>query len=330
MARATVGRTMGVEDESLYDDIDLAECEITLTDEEGNDRSIFFNSIRVKAGKVKANTFVNAEVNGRDQNTLTPESVADITRTIKTHQWFPAIGRFSKDGKIEILDGSRRRLAAIEAKTGLNILVAEEDVELTTEDARAIANEVQTAREHSIRDLGTSLLPLWESGMKQADIAKARQLSVAKVNRALTAGRVPLAMIKVFPDPNELSHPNYNDLLKYSEQLKEKDIDLPDLLELVQDNRKDILKEDLRADEIKSRIMASYKDNIKYVLDIPAPVKAKTTHYFSFDNKNQFARKRTRGRAFAYEFGYMPKSVQQELDKAIEGVLNRHYEEEKG
>ena len=329
MARATVGRTMGIEDDALYDDIDLAECEITLKDHEGNDRSIFFNSIRVRAGKVKTATFVNAEVNGRDQNTLTPESVADITRTIRTHQWFPAIGRYSKGGKIEILDGSRRRLAAIEAKTGLNILVAEEDTELTTDDARAIASDVQTAREHSIRDLGVSLLPLWESGMKQAEIARTRQLSVAKVNRALIAARVPLAMIRVFPDPNELSHPNYSELLRYSEKLSEKQIDLPDLLELVDDNKKDILAEDLRADEIKNRLMESFKDNLKYVLAIPDPVKAKTTHYFNFDNKNQFARKRTRGRAFAYEFGYMPRGVQKELDKAVEEVLSRHYEEAK-
>ena len=328
MARATVGRTMGVEDESLYDDIDLAECEITLKDNEGNERTVFFNSIRVKAGKVKTATFVNAEVNGRDQNTLTPESVADITRTIKTHQWFPAIGRYSKDGKIEILDGSRRRLAVIQAKAGLNVLVAEEGEELTTDEARSIANEVQTAREHSVRDLGVSLLPLWQSGMKQADIAKARQLSVAKVNRALTAGRVPVEMIRVFPDPNELSHPNYSELLKYSETLAQKDIALSDVLELVLDNRQDILKEDLKADEVKNRLMDAFKVNIKYVLAIPDPAKVKTKHYFDFDNKNQFARKRTKGRAFAYEFGYMPKGIQQELDKAVEAVLNRHYEEE--
>ncbi len=329
MARVTVGRTMGIEDDALYDDIDLAECEVTLQDPHGKDRTLYFNSIRVKAGKVKSATFVNGDINGRDQNTLTPESVADITRTIKTHQWFPAIGRFSDGGKIEILDGSRRRLAAIEAKAGLNILVAEADTELTTDDARTIAREVQTAREHSIRDLGVSLLPLWESGMKQADIAKARQLSVAKVNRALTAARVPLAMIKVFPDPNELSHPNYSELLRYSEMLSDKGIELPDVLELVNDNKQDILQEDLRADEIKTRLMASFKDNLKYVLSIPDPVKTRTTHYFSFNNKNQFARKRTKGRAFAYEFGYMPRGVQNELDKAIEEVLNRHYEEAK-
>ncbi|MFP1989674.1 ParB N-terminal domain-containing protein, partial [Escherichia coli] len=44
---------------------------------------------------------------------LTPKSLKSIRSTIKHQQFYPAIGVRRATGKIEILDGSRRRASAI-------------------------------------------------------------------------------------------------------------------------------------------------------------------------------------------------------------------------
>lgn len=55
----------------------------------------------VLSGEIESKTFVDSSVNGRDQAMLSPESVSDISRTIKLQQFFPAIGR-EVNGRIEI------------------------------------------------------------------------------------------------------------------------------------------------------------------------------------------------------------------------------------
>lgn len=104
-------------------------------------------------------TTVNFLVNGRDQSALTKESVSDIIRTINLQRLFPAIGR-RIDGKIEILDGSRRHAAAIFCGVGLDILVTNTNISLG--DARQLAADIQTAREHNIREIGLRLIQLRE------------------------------------------------------------------------------------------------------------------------------------------------------------------------
>ncbi|MFZ6043882.1 ParB N-terminal domain-containing protein, partial [Vibrio natriegens] len=105
----------------------------------------------IAADILKDKTFVELTTNGRDQDALTEASVADITRTLTLQQFFPAIGREVGD-KIEILDGSRRRAAALFAGTGLEVLVTKDA--LSSDDARQLAADIQTAREHNLREVG--------------------------------------------------------------------------------------------------------------------------------------------------------------------------------
>lgn len=76
-----------------------------------------FTLEHITAKEIEEKTYVVMETNGRDQSGLTPESLRDIIRTIKLQQFFPAIGVKHGD-RIEILDGSRRRAAALTAKPG--------------------------------------------------------------------------------------------------------------------------------------------------------------------------------------------------------------------
>ncbi|HHU1411861.1 TPA: ParB/RepB/Spo0J family partition protein, partial [Escherichia coli] len=96
----------------------------------------------VLSGEIESKTFVDSSVNGRDQAMLSPESVSDISRTIKLQQFFPAIGR-EVNGRIEILDGTRRRAACIYNNVKFEILVTKDDIELS--DARQLAKDIQTA-----------------------------------------------------------------------------------------------------------------------------------------------------------------------------------------
>ncbi|MGF1860578.1 ParB/RepB/Spo0J family partition protein [Photobacterium profundum] len=134
-------------------------------------------------------TYVELETNGRDQEALTEASLVDITRTIGLQQFFPAIGR-RINNKIEIIDGSRRRVAALIKAVGLNVLVT--DVSISLADARQLASDIQTAKEHNLREVGLRLLLLRENGMNQKEIAAIEGFSTAKVTRAIQAATVPV------------------------------------------------------------------------------------------------------------------------------------------
>lgn len=93
------------------------------------------------------------DVNGRDQSLLTKESLVDLD-SLEFQQFYPAVGR-EIDGHIDVLDGSRSRawflLQESRVKT-FRVLVIQE--ELSTADAKALAKQLQTAKEHNQREIG--------------------------------------------------------------------------------------------------------------------------------------------------------------------------------
>ena len=161
----------------------------------------------VLSGDIESKTFVDASVNGRDQTMLSRESVSDITRTIKLQQFFPAIGR-EVDGRIEVLDGTRRRAACIYNNVKFEILVTKDSIDIA--DARQLAKDIQTAREHSLRELGKRLEVTYGASMTKEEIAQAESISPAKVTRAFQAASVPDEMISVFPVINDISLSDYH------------------------------------------------------------------------------------------------------------------------
>lgn len=76
--------------------------------------------------------------------------MSDITRTINLQQFFPAIGRVI-NGCIEVLDGSGAGRMYLQWRE-FEILVTEDEISL--EDARQLAKDIQTAREHTLREIG--------------------------------------------------------------------------------------------------------------------------------------------------------------------------------
>ncbi|EHN6806651.1 ParB/RepB/Spo0J family partition protein [Salmonella enterica] len=285
-------------------------------------RKVKFTRITIPAGEVASKTFVRQETNGRDQSALTKDSLKDIIRTIKFQQFFDCIGA-QEDEKIEILDGSRRRAAAIEAHTGLNVMVTKE--KLTVEEARQLAKDIQTAKEHNIREIGIRLLALKELGLNQKEIAQQEGLSQAKVTRAIQAATVPQELISLFPVQYELSFSDYKNLSELDNRLTEKSISYDELLENISvELTKIVAEESLLEDEKKSAILKLITKGSATLIADPPKEKSLVSELWSFNEKDKYARKRVKGRNLTYEFNRLSKEVQRDMDEAIQAVLKRH------
>lgn len=319
--RKTIGRTFNGSQISTDDERAIINQRFTLS----SGKTAVFNLERVSAEDVAEKTFVQLVVNGRDQSGLTEASLSDITRTIKLQQFFPAIGRQVGD-KIEILDGSRRRAAALLSKVGLTVLVTQ--AELSIDDARQLAADIQTAKEHNIREIGLRLLKLRENGMSQKEIAEVERLSAAKVTRAIQAASVPSEIVAIFPIQSELTYPDYKLLLDVHSQILKDGGSIDLLLKNVHEAKGELDKlEYLPPDEQKNILINLFKQEAKSLLSQEKNTKAIIKPLWSFEGKDVFARKRIKDRSFSYEFNRVPKAFQEELDRMIQVVMRKHFQE---
>ena len=271
---------------------------------------------------IEEKTYVDPTVNGRDQSLLTPEAVSDIARTIKLQQFFPAIGR-EIGGRIEVLDGSRRRAACLYNGMPFEILVTRDNLELT--DARQLAIDIQTAREHTLRELGKRLEVMYPADMTQSDIAHAEGLSTAKITRAFQAAAVPDEMISLFPAVNELAIRDYQLLLEINEKVTAQGGSLSDVVAAVKKRieKSEILHQEPVSD--KARIMGFFRAECNSLRMRNITKKISTEKLCDFTDKKQFARKKTDPdkRLVTYEFSRLPLTLQAELDAAIKEVMRK-------
>lgn len=285
-------------------------------------RKVKFVRKVIDAADVETKTFVRQETNGRDQTALTKESLKDIIKTFRQQQFFDCFG-VEVDGRIEVLDGSRRRASAIFTQRPLVIKVTSDP--LSVDDARQLAKDIQTAKEHNLREIGLRLLGLKEQGMSQKDIAHQEGMSQAKVTRALQAAAVPQDLIALFPVQSELSIADYKSLLEIDEILKAKDISREQLIDMISDQLFAITSDSaLAEDEQKSEVMKLIAKSSQTLISAPAKDKAVVSLLWEFEDKDKYARKRIKGRALSYEFNRLPNKVLEDLEEAIHDVLKRH------
>lgn len=319
--RRTIGRTFTGAELSSEAENKTVNQRFTLS----SGQTAVFSLEHIPAQEIAEKTFVQLLVNGREQSGLTEASLSDITRTIKLQQFFPAIGRQVGD-KIEIIDGSRRRSAALLCNVGLNVLVTQ--AKLSIEDARQLAVDIQTAKEHNLREIGLRLLKLRDSGINQKQIAELEKLSSAKVTRAIQAASVPTEIVAVFPVQSELTYPDYKFLLDAHSHILKKSISLEELLKNINDAKELIDNfEDLPFDVQKNSLINLFKQEIKSLLSQDKNKKVIVNTLWSFSEKDAYARKRINNRSFSYEFNRMPKAFQDELDQMIQTIMLKHFHE---
>jgi len=316
--RATIGRTFNPS--ALSDTSSDSSLEQIFTLSSG--RRAIFTLQTVPANEVESKTFVVQETNGRDQSGLTPESLKDITSTIRLQQFFPCIGIQREQG-IEVIDGSRRRAAAVICHSALNIMVTKSAI--SADEARKLAKDIQTAKEHNIREVGLRLMALKNTGMSQKEIAQNEGLSEAKVTRAIQAASVSSLLISVFPVQSELGFADYKALGNLEALLNSKELSVESLLDATAPEINMVLADALLAeDEIKNRIIKILARETASMASVTSKDKAVVTNLWSFPDKDRFARKRSKGRMFIYEFNRLPKELQDELDEAMAKVLQKH------
>lgn len=316
--RITIGRTFSQSPVIEKDENGIFSQTFTLSSGE----RVTFTLETIPAAELASRTFVTLENNGRDQEALTVESLKDITRTIKLQQFFPAIGR-RIDGRVEILDGSRRRAAALVCQTDLNVLVT--DTEISADDARLLAKDIQTAREHNLREVGLRLTLLRNSGMSQKDIAESQRLSASKVTRAIQAASVPSTLLKVFPEQSELTYPDYRLLMDVHEQLAAKGENYDKFVSLIEEEKKNIIFSNiLPADELKNEILQIFRRALDGLQNKPDKARIITRKLWKFDDKDRFARKKTKGRTFSYEFSRLSRELEEDLDQIIYQTIQKH------
>lgn len=281
-----------------------------------------FTLTKILHDDIESQTFVDASVNGRDQSFLTEESVSDIARTIKLQQFFPGIGR-EVEGRIEILDGSRRRAACIFNDTPFEVLVTRDALSLT--DARQLAVDIQTAREHTLRELGKRLKLMYPGEMKQGEIAAAEGLSPAKVTRAFQAAAVPDEIIAVFPSVNELSISDYQTLLDVADKANAKNISANELADSVRVRLSNEALTEHDDSSLKAKIISFFRTESADARNARGGKKVVTEKIADFADKKQFARKKVDAdkRLVTYEFSRLPAAYQAELDEAVKAVLVR-------
>ncbi|MBY8036291.1 ParB/RepB/Spo0J family partition protein [Vibrio fluvialis] len=167
---------------------------------------VTFELVRIPASEVATRTTVFAE-NAREQAFLNEHALSDVLSTLRERgQQYPAVGRKTTDGKIEVLDGSRRRKSCILANQEFLVYVAEN---INGEHAKFLSDVANAHKPLSLYEKGREMQAKLDSGEAedQKALAKMFQCSEALVSGALKAAALPLELLQAYPNVVELGRP---------------------------------------------------------------------------------------------------------------------------
>lgn len=183
------------------------------------EQQVTFELMSIPAEQVQSATVVFAE-NAREQAFLNEHALSDVLTTLRDKgQQYPAVGRRSADGKIEVLDGSRRRMSCILAGKPFLIYVANN---INAEHAKFLSDVANAHKPLSLYERGKEMQAKLDSGeaTDQKALARMFQCSEALVSGALKAAALPLELLKAYPNVVELGRPT---IVKLHKQFSELD-----------------------------------------------------------------------------------------------------------
>lgn len=181
---------------------------------------VSFELVKIPAGRVALDTVVFAE-NAREQSFLNEHALSDVLVTLRERgQQYPAVGRKREDGKIEVLDGSRRRMSCILAEREFLIYVGEN---INSEHAKFLSDVANAHKPLSLFEKGKEMQAKLNSGEAedQKSLAKMFQCSEALVSGALKAADLPLEVLQAYPNVGDLGRPTIVKLHKQFHQLND-------------------------------------------------------------------------------------------------------------
>jgi ParB family transcriptional regulator, chromosome partitioning protein len=167
---------------------------------------ITFELVRIPADEVASSTVVFTQ-NAREQSFLNEHALADVLSTLRDRgQQYPAVGRRIADNKIEVLDGSRRRMACMLAGKEFLVYVANS---INADHAKFLSDVANAHKPLSLYEKGKEMQAKLVSGdaEDQKALAKMFQCSEALVSGALKAADLPLELLQAYPNVVELGRP---------------------------------------------------------------------------------------------------------------------------
>ena len=281
-------------------------------------KEVYFNLVELSGrSEIESKTRVHS-LNGRDE--LTAHAVSDITPTIKQGQLYDAYGVLSDDGVIEVLDGSRRRKAAILEDAHFKIYVAEEPITLS--DAKYISDLAKLSKSLSAREKGFQYQSIMErEGIEtQKDLSAHLGLSEAAITRCINASEISNDLLSLYPDPNGLNLKTYTDLRGIEKKLEERKYSLKEFCEYCRMATDDLHGKEHFSDEKNTLITKEVKivfdslQNEKKKSEKPVTIK-------SF-NKNQHIKKRVVGDVVRFEFKRISKDKLEKVQKYINTLFD--------
>lgn len=168
--------------------------------------TVEFELLRIPAADLLSRTVVFPG-NAREQSFLNELALSDILITLKDRgQQYPAVGRWVDDDKIEVLDGSRRRMSCILAQQDFLIYVAKG---INSKHAKFLSDVANAHKPLSLYERGKEMQAMLERGdvLDQKELAKVCLCSEALVSGALKAAALPLVLLQAYPSVGELGRP---------------------------------------------------------------------------------------------------------------------------
>lgn len=168
--------------------------------------SVEFQLLRIPANEIVPRTQVFSE-NAREQSFLNELALSDILVTLQDRgQQYPAVGRWVENDKIEVLDGSRRRMSCILAGQDFLIYVAHG---INSKHAKFLSDVANAHKPLSLYERGKEMQTLLDRQevLDQKELAKVCQCSEALVSGALKAAALPLLLLQAYPSVGELGRP---------------------------------------------------------------------------------------------------------------------------
>ncbi|MBD1577084.1 hypothetical protein HC723_11640 [Vibrio sp. S11_S32] len=207
-----------------------------------------------------------AEGNERIQEWLNEFTLRDLIADLKEsgEQHEEAIGYFDKDkGKIQIINGSRRRLACYFA--GLDFTVNELDRVVPVDVVKQISCSTNVHKRISILEKGKKFAELIKDAeYDQKSIAVRFNETESLVSVAIRASQIPAFITNSFPYPSELGRNLITKLLTIHDEYSKNNI--RNKIYNLQDELEYIKNETLKSDTAKSKMNAKFLEAIVTVL----------------------------------------------------------------
>lgn len=228
--------------------------------------SVRFKEITVANKDILTLTDIDYSVNPRHKMSLSEKKLKNLARSIKRNQFYAAVG-YRRDGITFVIDGSRRRQAAIIAGVDLRILVTDDDI--PNAELKNLVKEFQTNENLTLLEWGLMFIDEIESnpGLKQLDLCDIYNKSKSFISRAIQASRISPEVLELFDDFEPLTSNEYTQLKKLTDDFNESNVSLVNIGQRVEDE-----KCDSKAKVFKFLLSISPTSDIESVLK-PKPEK---------------------------------------------------------